>query len=91
MDTLQAAVLLVKLEVFADEVEARARIAARYGELLRDAVETPYIEPHNTSVYAQYTVQVDHREAIGKIYRKRGYLPPCITRCHCICSLFSPG
>jgi len=66
MDTLQAAVLLVKLEVFADEVEARARIAARYGELLRDAVETPYIEPHNTSVYAQYTVQVDRREETGK-------------------------
>ena len=72
MDTLQAAVLLVKLEVFADEVEARARIAARYGELLRDAVETPYIEPHNTSVYAQYTVQVDHREAIGKNLSEKG-------------------
>ena len=68
MDTLQAAVLLAKLEVFADEVETRNRTGARYSELLGDAVVTPYVEPHNTSVYAQYTVQVDHREAVqGKL------------------------
>ena len=72
MDTLQAAVLLAKLEVFADEVEARARIAARYGELLRDAVETPHVEPHNTSVYAQYTVEVDDREAVQGKLREEG-------------------
>ena len=68
MDTLQAAVLLAKLEVFSDELEARSRIAARYGELLRGAVATPRIEPRNTSVYAQYTVEVDHREEVqGKL------------------------
>jgi len=72
MDTLQAAVLLAKLEVFAEEVEARAQVAARYGELLREAVEPPYIEPHNTSVYAQYTVQVDHREETGKKLSGKG-------------------
>ena len=72
MDTLQAAVLLAKLEVFADEVEARARIAARYGELLRDVVVMPHIESHNTSVYAQYTVQVDHREAVQEKLREEG-------------------
>ena len=72
MDTLQAAVLLAKLEVFADEVEARNRIGARYSELLRDAVVTPYIEPHNTSVYAQYTVQVDHREAVQEKLQEEG-------------------
>lgn len=72
MDTLQAAVLLAKLDVFPDEVEARARIAARYGELLRDAVETPYIETLNTSVYAQYTVQVDHQEETRKILSGNG-------------------
>jgi UDP-2-acetamido-2-deoxy-ribo-hexuluronate aminotransferase len=35
-------------------------------------VETPYVEPHNTSVYAQYTVQVDHREEIVKILSGKG-------------------
>jgi len=72
MDTLQAAVLLAKLVVFAEEVEARARIAARYGELLRDVVVVPHIEPRNTSVYAQYTVQVDHREAVQEKLQEKG-------------------
>lgn len=72
MDTLQAAVLLAKMEVFADEVETRNRIGARYGELLGDAVVTPYVEPHNTSVYAQYTVQVEHREAVREKLQEAG-------------------
>ena len=72
MDTLQAAVLLAKLELFAEEVEARDRIGARYSELLRHAVATPYVESHNTSVYAQYTVQVDHRDAVQGKLREEG-------------------
>jgi UDP-2-acetamido-2-deoxy-ribo-hexuluronate aminotransferase len=72
MDTLQAAILLAKLEVFPCEVEARGRIGARYGDLLRDAVETPYVEPHNTSVYAQYTVRVGHRDAVQERLQGEG-------------------
>ena len=72
MDTLQAAVLLAKLDVFADEVGARNRIGARYSDLLHNTVVTPYIEPHNTSVYAQYTVQVENREAVREKLRKEG-------------------
>jgi len=72
MDTLQAAVLLAKLQVFADEVKARNRIGARYGELLGDAVVTPYVEPHNSSVFAQYTVQVDNRDAVQKSLQEEG-------------------
>ena len=72
MDTLQAAVLLAKLDVFADEVGARNRIGARYSELLHNTVVTPYIEPHSTSVYAQYTVQVENREAVQEKLRKDG-------------------
>lgn len=62
MDTLQAAVILAKLEVFDDEVKSRIRIGARYTDLLKNRVITPYIEPFNTSVYAQYTIQVDERD-----------------------------
>ena len=72
MDTLQGAVLLAKLEIFAEEVSERGRIGARYSELLRDAIVTPYIEPHNTSVYAQYTVQVENREAVQEALRREG-------------------
>lgn len=64
LDTLQAAILLAKLAIFPDEVEKRADIGARYTELLGNGVVTPYIEPHNTSVYAQYTIQVDNREEV---------------------------
>jgi UDP-2-acetamido-2-deoxy-ribo-hexuluronate aminotransferase len=69
LDSIQAAVLLAKLEIFDDEVAARARLGARYTELLAaafaghpNAVHGPYVEPFNTSVYAQYTIEVDHRE-----------------------------
>lgn len=62
LDTLQAAVLLSKLAVFDGEVEARARIGARYSELLQDVARVPHIASGNTSVYAQYTIEVDNRE-----------------------------
>ena len=71
LDTLQAAVLLAKMEIFDDEVAARVRLGARYTELIVEAfgkdstcVRAPFIEPHNTSVYAQYTVEVDGREFV---------------------------
>ncbi len=63
LDSMQAAVLLAKLAIFPDEVAARGRIGARYSELMADAeCITPYLEPHNTSVYAQYTLRVDDRD-----------------------------
>lgn len=62
LDTIQAAVLLAKLEVFPEEVEARMRIAAQYDALLQGKIVTPYIEPFNTSVYAQYTLLADNRD-----------------------------
>lgn len=64
LDTLQAAILLAKMEVFEEEVELRQQIGARYTKLLQDVVTTPYIEPYNTSVYGQYTVQVENRDII---------------------------
>lgn len=64
LDTLQAAVLLAKMEVFPHEVEARQNIAQQYNKLLKDYVITPYVEPFNTSVYAQYTILVDGRATV---------------------------
>jgi len=66
MDTLQATILLAKLEIFDEEVAARARIGTRYTELLRNKVVTPFISPENTSVYAQYTVQMENRDGVQK-------------------------
>jgi len=72
LDTLQAAILLAKMDIFEDEVAARGRIGARYSELLEGAVVTPYIESHNTSVYAQYTVQVEDRDAMQAKLKESG-------------------
>lgn len=72
MDTLQAAVLLAKLMVFDDEVAARARIGARYTELLQNLVNIPYIAPNNSSVYAQYTIQVSNRTSLQKKLEGQG-------------------
>ncbi len=72
LDSIQAAVLLAKLAIFDDELAIRAKVAARYNSLLQDHITTPYIEPHNTSVYAQYTVQVSDRETVVTKLRGAG-------------------
>ena len=73
MDGMQAAVILAKMEIFDDEVAARARIGARYSELLQDsACVTPAIADGYTSVYAQYTLQVDNRDAVRKALQDAG-------------------
>ncbi len=65
LDTIQAAILLAKFDIFPQEVEARAKIGKRYSDLLKNAtVITPHIESHNTSVYAQYTIQTDNRNVL---------------------------
>ncbi|MCG6859977.1 MAG: DegT/DnrJ/EryC1/StrS family aminotransferase [Chromatiaceae bacterium] len=66
LDTIQAAVLLAKLDGFPQEVEARERIGRRYSDLLADSVQTPYIEPYNRSVYAQYTIRVEDRDGLAE-------------------------
>ena len=68
LDTLQAAVLLAKFEIFDEEISKRQRIATFYDEKLNaiGISTTPVIEKHNTSVYAQYTIQVEHRDYLQK-------------------------
>ena len=72
MDTIQAAVLLAKLDVFDDELLARNEAADRYAALLKGIVETPKVAPHSTSAWAQYTVEVDDRESLEKALREAG-------------------
>lgn len=59
MDTLQAAILLEKLAIFGEEVEARQRVATRYSEALKDFAQVPYVPQGAQSVWAQYTLKVD--------------------------------
>ncbi|UVE19032.1 DegT/DnrJ/EryC1/StrS family aminotransferase [Pseudomonas sp. LS44] len=65
LDTIQAAILLPKLEIFPRELELREQAAQLYVRLLRDAgIAAPYIEAHNQSAWAQYTVQVGRRDEV---------------------------
>jgi UDP-2-acetamido-2-deoxy-ribo-hexuluronate aminotransferase len=64
LDTLQAAVLLAKLEVFDEELTARTEIANRYSALLQGAVHTPHVLPERTSAWAQYTIELEDRDAV---------------------------
>ena len=71
LDTLQAAVLCAKLERFEWELQRRAEIAARYQELLGD-IEQVAIRPDRNSVYAQFTVMVDQRDAVQAALKAAG-------------------
>jgi UDP-2-acetamido-2-deoxy-ribo-hexuluronate aminotransferase len=72
LDDLQAAVLLAKFPRFGEELEARARIAARYAEALGDVVGVPAVAPGNTHVYAQYSVRTPARDALAKALGENG-------------------
>lgn len=73
LDTLQAAILLPKLDILDSELEARQCVAANYGRLLVNArIDAPYVEPHNTSAWAQYTVRVKDRVSVQKILGDAG-------------------
>ena len=56
LDTLQAAVLLAKLDVFDDELAARERVARAYDAGLADVVQTPARVPDSTAAWAVYCV-----------------------------------
>nr|WP_218953036.1 DegT/DnrJ/EryC1/StrS family aminotransferase [Pseudomonas sp. BMW13] len=65
LDTLQAAILLPKLEIFSRELELREQVSQSYSRLLQEAgIATPFIEAHNFSAWAQYTVQIANREQV---------------------------
>jgi UDP-2-acetamido-2-deoxy-ribo-hexuluronate aminotransferase len=74
LDTIQAAVLLAKLERFEWELEQRAKIGARYEALLAGAagVERVAVRPDRNSVWAQYTVKVDRREQVQAALKDAG-------------------
>lgn len=58
LDTIQAAVLIEKLKIFAEEIVARDRIAKRYSAALADVAIVPKVADGFTSVWAQYTLRL---------------------------------
>jgi len=67
LDTMQAAILIEKLKIFPDEIDARNATARRYNEGLSDVAIVPAVPPGMTSVWAQYTIRVQggRRDALA--------------------------
>jgi UDP-2-acetamido-2-deoxy-ribo-hexuluronate aminotransferase len=79
LDTIQAAILLPKLAIFEEEITLRQQAANRYASVFASEVQQfmtslvlPHVEPHNRSVYAQYTIRVQNRAAVLERLRQAG-------------------
>jgi len=72
LDTIQAAVLLEKLAIFEDEIDARQRVAERYNERLGNRVRVPRLIAGATSVWAQYTIIAEQRDRIAAACKAAG-------------------
>ncbi len=72
MDSIQAAVLLAKMEIFDDEIEARGEVAMRYTEGLLGVVETPVVPNNTESAWAQYSVLVSDRDIVRERLSEAG-------------------
>mgnify|MGYP000153265892 FL=1 len=83
MDTMQAAILMPKLAIFAEEIKLRQKVADNYSRALNGLVQTPYVPEGYSSVWAQYSVLSDQREALQEALKEAGipsviyYRIPC--------------
>ncbi|WP_314869377.1 DegT/DnrJ/EryC1/StrS family aminotransferase [Aggregatibacter kilianii] len=74
LDTLQAAILLPKLEILEDEILARNVVAENYNDLFNAVgiMTTPFVEEHNRCAWAQYTIQVENRAEVQEKLKAQG-------------------
>jgi len=73
LDTLQAAVLLPKLNIFVDEITARNVIAERYSDGLHaHVIRTPKVDSDVVSTWAQYTIEVPNAEDFSDALKAEG-------------------
>lgn len=72
LDTIQAAILSVKLAAFEDEIIARNKLADHYSSELSDFVETPFVLPNARSSWAQYVIKTDAREELRPFLKEKG-------------------
>ncbi|PHS21621.1 MAG: aminotransferase DegT [Robiginitomaculum sp.] len=73
LDTLQAAILIEKLAIFADEIERRNKVASRYCEALKDVVSAvPAMIDGGISTWAQFTIEHEDREGLAAHLKAHG-------------------
>ena len=74
LDTMQAAVLIEKLKIFQDEIDARNKVAQRYFDALHNIVIAPRVPDGNVSTWAQYTIRLPKgdRDAFAASLKAQG-------------------
>lgn len=73
LDTLQAAVLMVKLKHFPEEIRKRQELAVQYNSLFSDSdFIRPVLRENRTSVFAQYTLRSNRRDAVCAAFKEKG-------------------
>jgi UDP-2-acetamido-2-deoxy-ribo-hexuluronate aminotransferase len=72
LDTLQAAIVLAKMDIFEDEIDARQKVAGRYSASLKNVIQTPVIPAGSISAWAQYSLVHSKRESIMKSLQLKG-------------------
>jgi len=72
LDTIQAAILLAKLEIFEEELAAREAVARVYDRSLEDTVTVPARPEGTTNAWAQYPILLDRREQVQRRLRNEG-------------------
>jgi dTDP-4-amino-4,6-dideoxygalactose transaminase len=72
LDTMQAAILLQKLTIFEDEIDARQKIARHYADLLGDVVRLPQLIEGAVSMWAQYTIVTERRDSVIMACKRAG-------------------
>ncbi|PLX50521.1 MAG: aminotransferase DegT [Desulfobulbaceae bacterium] len=85
LHTLQAAILLPKLEIFPGEIEERQRVAQRYSAGLKECATlvVPHVPEGCQSVWAQYTLLVKDRDVVQEALKAKG-VPTAIYYGRCL-------
>jgi dTDP-4-amino-4,6-dideoxygalactose transaminase len=72
LDTIQAAILIEKLAILEDEMEARHRVAARYAAGLGDIVKAASNPENGRSAWAQYAIETPKRDGLKAHLQEKG-------------------
>jgi dTDP-4-amino-4,6-dideoxygalactose transaminase len=72
LDTLQAAILIEKLAILEEEMEARRLVAERYAEGLGDLVKAARNPAHGRSAWAQYAIETPKRDGLKAHLQEKG-------------------
>ncbi len=72
LDTIQAAVLNVKLKYLESYHDARIKAAGMYNERFKDIIEPPFVLPYVKHIYHQYSIRVPKRDLMQEFLKSNG-------------------